>query len=196
MMLLHLVPQIINRYSNVKVELIDVQLPELNVVLMGGKELVVRQPFPNKTYYVACRKAGRKAIQGVYLEVDKPLTNFSVLTRWKAQSVWFEKVLTHRVNYMITDTDFNVVSDDHTLQPIHFSSSPPVYTQPRMDVLIDEHHKRGELSSLKDEDEEGVMVNRVEDITLSTFEKEKLLKASQHNNRLPTFEQRFIVQGL
>ncbi len=82
MMLLHLVPQIVNRYLDVELELIDVQIPELNVILTGGEDLVVRKPFPNKTYHVACRKVGRKAVHGLYLEVGKQLTKFSVVTRW------------------------------------------------------------------------------------------------------------------
>ncbi len=206
-MLLHLVPQIMNRYLNVELELIDVQIPELDVTLTGGKDLVVRKPFPNKTYNVACRKVGRKAIHGLYLEADKQLENFSVITRWKAKSeLWTtepEKVLTHKVNYTVADIDFDVVSDDHTLLYgqfgfesrwlTDFRVDPPVKTQPRMDVLVCEYHKRGENISLEDEYEDVVMVNRVEEITVPTVEKERLMKRGMHNDRLPSFEQRFIV---
>ncbi|MFN1619679.1 DUF6012 family protein [Vibrio rotiferianus] len=202
-MLLHLVPQIMNRYSNVELELIDVQIPELNVTLTGGKELVVRKPFPNKSYHVACRKVGRKAVHGLFLEVDKQLTNFSVITRWKAKCAIFINTLTHRVNYTVADTDFDVISDDHTMQYAQFEFEsrwltdfridPPVNTQPRMDLLICEYHKRGENISLKDEYKDVVMVNRVEDITLPTIEKERLMKRGELDDRLPTLDQRFIV---
>lgn len=206
-MLLHLVPQIMNRYSNVELELIDVQIPELNVTLTGGKDLVVRKPFPNKSYHVACRKVGRKAMHGLYMEVDKQLKNFSVITRWKAKCAnWTdeqEKTLTHRVNYTVADTDFDVISDDHTMQYAQFEFEsrwltdfridPPVNTQPRMDLLICEYHKRGENISLKDEYKDVVMVNRVEDITLPTIEKERLMERGAHNDRLPTLDQRFVV---
>ncbi|ELA7456835.1 hypothetical protein WB881_000333 [Vibrio parahaemolyticus] len=206
-MLLHLVPQIMNRYSNVELELIDVQIPELNVTLTGGNDLVVRKPFPNKSYHVACRKVGRKAVHGLFLEVDKQLTNFSVITRWKAKCAnWTdeqEKTLTHRVNYTVADTDFDVISDDHTMQYAQFEFEsrwltdfridPPVNTQPRMDLLICEYHKRGENISLKDEYKDVVMVNRVEDITLPTIEKERLMERGAHNDRLPTLDQRFVI---
>ena len=206
-MLLHLVPQIMNRYLGVELELIDVQIPELNVTLKGGKDLVVRKPFPNKSYYVACRKAGRKAMHGLYLEADKQLKNFSVITRWKAKSEHWttepEKVLTHKVNYTVADTDFDVISDDHTLLYAQFGFEsrwltdyridPPVKTQPRMDVLLCEYHNHGENISLEDEYEDVVMVNRVEEITVPTVEKERLMKRGMHNDRLPSFEQRFIV---
>ncbi|MEZ8930339.1 MULTISPECIES: DUF6012 family protein [unclassified Vibrio] len=208
-MLLHLVPKIMNRYSNVELELIDVQIPELNVTLTEGKDLVVRKPFPNKSYHVACRKVGRKAMHGLYLEVDKQLTNFSVITHWKAKCAnWAdeqEKTLTHRVNYTVADTDFDAISDDHTLQYgqfgfesrwlTDFRINPPVKTQPRMDVLICEYHKRGENISIEDEYQDVVMVNRVEEITLPTVEKERLIKSAAHNDRLPTLEQRFIVES-
>ncbi|EGR0437968.1 hypothetical protein FDE29_13795 [Vibrio parahaemolyticus] len=206
-MLLHLVPQIMNRYSNVELELIDVQIPELNVTLTGGKDLVVRKPFPNKSYHVACRKVGRKAVHGLYLEVDKQLTNFSVITRWQAKCAnWTdeqEKALIHRVNYTVADTDFDVISDDHTMQYAQFEFEsrwltdfridPPVNTKPRMDLLICEYHKRGENISLKDEYKDVVMVNRVEDITIPTIEKERLMKRGELDDRLPTLEQRFMV---
>ncbi|WP_146449911.1 DUF6012 family protein [Vibrio kanaloae] len=207
-MLLHLVPQMMNRYSNVELELIDVQIPELNVILTGGKDLVVRKPFPNKSYHVACRKVGSKAMHGLYLEVDKQLANFSVITRWKVKCTnWTEqeKTLTHRVNYTVADTDFDVISDDHTLQYgqfgfesrwlTDFRIDPPVKTQPRMDVLVCECHKRGENISIEDEYQDVVMVNRVEEITLPTVEKERLIKSAARNDRLPTLEQRFIVES-
>ncbi|WP_375751568.1 DUF6012 family protein [Vibrio sp. HN007] len=206
-MLLHLVPQIINRYKEVELSLVDVQIPELNVVLTADKDLVVRRPFPNKTYFVACRKTGRKAMHGLFLEVDKQLKSFTVITRWNAKSAYWEpetgKTLTHQINYTVADSDFDAISDDHTLLYgqfefesrwlIDFTVDPPVNTQPRMDVLVCEYHSRGENISLKDEYEGSMMVKRVEDITIPTIETERLMKRGMHNSRLPAFEHRFFV---
>lgn len=208
-MLLHLIPKIMNRYLDVQVELIDVQIPELNVTLTGGEHLVVRKPFPNKSYYVACRKVGRKAMRGFLIETDKQLRQFTVITRWNAKSeLWkpeTEKVLTHKVNYTVADSDFDVISDDHTFYYAQsnfesrwltdFSIAPPVYTEPRMDFLYCEYHKRGEHVAVDDRYDEVVMVNRVEDITVPTIEKERFSMREKLDSRLPGLSFRFITEN-
>ncbi|MFG0773063.1 DUF6012 family protein [Vibrio plantisponsor] len=208
-MLLHLIPKILNRYLDVQVELIDVQIPELNVTLTGGEHLVVRKPFPNKSYYVACRKVGRKAMRGLLIETDKQLKQFTVITRWNAKSeLWkpeTEKVLTHKVNYTVADSDFDVISDDHTFYYAQsnfesrwltdFSIAPPVYTEPRMDFLYCEYHKRGEHVAVDDRYDEVVMVNRIEDLTVPTIEKERFSMREKLDSRLPDLSFRFIAEN-
>lgn len=200
-MLLHLVPQIVNKYSDVVVSLIDVQIPELNVTLKADIDLVVRKPFPNKTYLVACRKIGRKAIHGLYIDVDKQLEHFSVITRWAVNAT---RVVTHKVNYTVADTDYDAISDDHTMLYAQsnfesrwltdFKIDPPVNTQPRMDVLFCEHHKRGGNVLLKDDHINGFLVQRVEDITIPTIEIERLTERGMFSNRMPALENRFTVE--
>lgn len=208
-MLLHLIPKIMNRYLDVQVELIDVQIPELNVTLTGGEHLVVRKPFPNKSYYVACRNVGRKAMRGFLIETDKQLKQFNVITRWNAKSeLWkpeTEKVLTHKVNYTVADSDFDVISDDHTFyyaqsnfesRWLHdFSIAPPVYTEPRMDFLYCEYHKRGEYVAVDDRYDDVTMVNRVEDLTVPTIEKERFSMRERLDSRLPDLSFRFIAEN-
>ncbi|WP_255653935.1 DUF6012 family protein [Arsenophonus apicola] len=70
-MLLHLSPRYYLRYSDVQLDLIDVSVPELNLTLKGGVDIVARTPYPNKCYQIACRKKGRKAINGIFIETDK-----------------------------------------------------------------------------------------------------------------------------
>ncbi len=202
-MLLHLVPQIMNRYRDIELSLIDVTIPELNLTLNAGTDLVVRKPYPNKSYHVACRKVGRKAMQGLLLELSNTIQTFTVITSWNVKAALWEKTLTHQVNYTIADTDFDVVSDDHTYLYAckdfesrwltDFREAPPVKTQPRMDVLSCEYHKRGESVSIKDEYDDVVMVKRVEDITIPTIELERFKNRSMSGDRLPSFDDRFIV---
>ncbi|MEZ8372786.1 DUF6012 family protein [Vibrio cyclitrophicus] len=201
-MLLHLVPKILNRYQGVDVSLVDVQIPEINLTLKAEVDLVVRKPFPNKCYFVACRKVGRKAICGLYLDVDKQLESFSVITRWEFNA---EQILTHEVNYKVADTDYDAISDDHTMLYAQsdfesrwitdLESNPPVNTQPRMDVLLYEHHSRGENVSLQDDYLDGILVKRVENITIPTIETERLTKRGMLPNRMPDLEHRFTVKG-
>lgn len=202
-MLLHLVPQVVNRYKDVELELTDVTIPELNVTLKAGEDLVVRKPYPNKSYYVACRKIGRKAMQGLILELDKTIQAFTVITSWHVKSRLWAKTLTHQVNYTVADTNFDVVSDDHTYLYAcdnfkdrwltDFQIDPPVNTQPRMDVLICDYHKRGESVSIEDEYDDFVMVKRTEDVTIPTIELERFKSRSMHGSRLPSLDDRFIV---
>lgn len=47
-MLLHLSPRYYARYTDVAVDLIDVSVPELNLVLKGGKDVVTREFIDNE----------------------------------------------------------------------------------------------------------------------------------------------------
>ena len=82
-MRLHLVPKIFNKYADVTAELVSVEVPEIGLTLVAGIDIVTRRPYPNKAYHVACRKKGRKAITGLFVDVEEHLANFTVSTTWK-----------------------------------------------------------------------------------------------------------------
>ena len=69
-MLIHLVPKILFKYSN-KISIESLEISKLNLFL-SGDDLVVRKPFPNNQYHVACRGQGKKAIKGILIETDAP----------------------------------------------------------------------------------------------------------------------------
>ena len=64
-MLLHLSPTLCNEGQ--AVALVDVHVLPFGLRLVGGVDVVARRPYPNKTYHVACRKVGRKAVRGILL---------------------------------------------------------------------------------------------------------------------------------
>lgn len=109
-MLLHVSPKLVN--AGPDVALIDVLVMPYGLRLIGGVDVDARRPYPNKTYRVACRKVGRRAVHGLLLLTPEPLTRWSVVTRWAVDA---SVVLTHRVNYELLDSDFAAASDSMVL---------------------------------------------------------------------------------
>lgn len=112
-MLIHLLPKFLmcDVYGP-DVAMIDLHVPELNLTLRAGTDLVARQPYPNKRYWVASRKIGRKAIEGLLIETPGQLDTFTVETRW---AVAADAVALHRVTHKVLDTEFDAVSADMML---------------------------------------------------------------------------------
>ena len=81
-MKVHLTPSIYNKYSDVHVELIDLEFPDLNLVLKQGGDVVACTPYPNKRINVVRRKKGRKAINGFFVDIPEDMKTFILKTRW------------------------------------------------------------------------------------------------------------------
>lgn len=105
-MLLHIAPKIFSPHPSA---LVDIVIPELGLNLMGGKDVVGRNPFPNKMYTVACRKIGRKAINGFFVNVDEFVRSYTTITRWAAPN---DIIVTHVLKHAINDDEFDFVSDE------------------------------------------------------------------------------------
>lgn len=59
-MLIHLTPSFFLNYSNISVDLIDVEIPELGLHLHAERDITVRFPSPNKRlHYVAVKKGAK-----------------------------------------------------------------------------------------------------------------------------------------
>nr|WP_289883625.1 DUF6012 family protein [Xanthomonas arboricola]MDN0205520.1 DUF6012 family protein [Xanthomonas arboricola pv. corylina]MDN0218452.1 DUF6012 family protein [Xanthomonas arboricola pv. corylina] len=54
-----------------------------------------RTSYPAKRYQVACRKIGRKAMNGLLIEAAGTVDRFCVVTRWAVEG---EMLCTHEVN--------------------------------------------------------------------------------------------------
>lgn len=184
-MIIHLTPRYYNKYQDVLVDLIDVSIPELSLTLKAGTDLRVCTPFANKCYKVACRKKGRKAIDGILIKTDKPLHNFTVITRWVVNA----EISTHQVHYHVADSDFNAVTTAQTMwngwqsitpfknrteseswQTLRDKSEPSMLTLP---------HDLGEDVDDTDwiyneTDRDGIIRNRAEQIEIPTVEPERL----------------------
>lgn len=79
--------------------------PELNLHLVGGKDLKLGRPYPNRHYQVATKRSQRKHYNGIVLN-DTSLkvgSEFTVTATWAIESLKLE--LVHVVSYLVVDGD-------------------------------------------------------------------------------------------
>lgn len=202
-MLIHLVPQMYAcRFNAPQCSLIDIESPELGIKLKAGVDIIARRPYPNKNYLVACRKAGQKAIDGLFVQTKAPLNQFNIITRWAVDA---EHVVTHKVCYLILDDELDAVSTDMTMwyamceslggwgsrwpKTVYCGEHAPVALQPRMELVPSK--RAGEYTDLMDRN---VLVERSEVFRVPTIESERLLPVRRDVSifsRLPKIEDAF-----
>lgn len=188
-MLIHVTPRALLNEVDDNCSLVDIVVPELGLKLQEGKDVVCRRPYPNKRYLVACRKRGRKAWEGLLIQVPSKLAAFKVISRW---SVNAERVLTHTVEYELLDHDFDAVSDNPsywsaTYQggfedrwPRQYSGISPVKIQPKMTMP---NIELGDPQSLN------------ETLSIPTVPLERMYYGQPlANNRMPPVSDAFIVK--
>ena len=213
-MLIHITPRLLKPSSvGLTCGLIDVEVPELGLMLKEGRELVARTPYPNKRYLVASRKQGLKAIVGLFIDATSHIEAFTVITRWSVEG---ETLLTHRVHYVVLDHDHDAVTDSMVLW--HATSKslggftsrwpqvPKEWTaanaQPRMDVLKHKAEQGGRVGEVRDTvSPTGLIRERNETFRMPTVERARLLHprlATQFGGdrveRLPNIESAFKVE--
>ncbi|WP_234053715.1 MULTISPECIES: DUF6012 family protein [unclassified Xanthobacter] len=108
-MLLHLTPKAV---AAQEVQLIDVSFPEFDLVLREGTDLKARRPYPNKTWLVASSARERAAKDGILLETQERVSQFTMVTRW---AVAAEMVVTQEIAYRILDETHDAASADPCL---------------------------------------------------------------------------------
>lgn len=200
-MLIHLTPRYYLKYSDVQVDILDVTIPELNLVLKQGSDITIRTPFTNKNYKVACRKKGSKAINGIFVETDQYLRNFTVISRWAVNGA----ISRHTIHYHLGDNEFDATTEEDLLWNGFFNTpyrarckelalgGIPVKRQASMITLS------GDCNSNEDDnywvynesDGEGIIRVRTEYITLPTVERERLTTPFFGNKRLPVYKDAF-----
>ncbi|WP_187488900.1 DUF6012 family protein [Duffyella gerundensis] len=197
-MLIHLTPSYFLNYSDISLDLIDVEVPELGLHLHAEKDITVRFPSPDKRLHYVCRKKGRKAIFGILLNTDKYVTDITVITRWAVQG----EVSTHRVHMHI------VGADDAATDVIHLWSgvfntpfrdkSPdltknwiPASCQPRMTVTAGDRPSEREPAIWRLADQAGIIRQQTEYYTAATVEPERLTTPFKGYDRLPALEDAF-----
>lgn len=184
-MLIHLIPNILADRTNVPCSLVDLTCRELGLNLIGGKELTARRPYPNKNYLVACRKVGQKAVNGILVETQGALREFTVVTRW---AVAASHIATHSVRYILADEEFDTVTEEMMLwsathpsegeyksrYPIGLTYGSPLESQPRMEAF--KRIKRvGEFTDQLDK--HGAVIERSEVFRLPTIERDRLSRS-------------------
>lgn len=143
-MLIHIVPKLIEPDFPVTSAIVDISIPECGLLLVGGKDITARRPYPNKRHLVACRKKGNKAIAGILVEVEGHLSLYTAITRWLVN----DEIITHVVEHTVLDQELDAVSDDLTLcrphygtewqnrWPACYAKEKAIFRQPTMEVVI------------------------------------------------------------
>lgn len=195
---MHLTPSFFLNYSNIAVDLIDVEVPELGLHLHAERDITVRFPSPNKRLHYVCRKKGRKAIHGILINNDRAVTDLTVITRWAVQG----NVSVHRVHMHIVGDDdaatdaihlwsgvFNTPFRDKT--PAVVRNWIPASCQPRLSVNAGDRPSAREPAIWRRADSAGIIRQQTEYFTAATVEPERLLSPTRSNSRLPALEDAF-----
>jgi hypothetical protein len=188
-MLVHIRPKLFSPFKNVV--LLNMEF-DFGLHLAGGSDLRTGRPYPNKWYAVGCRKIGRKAVDGILLEL--PFREmFSCTAHWVIEA---ELVVTHQVDYTIIDRDFDAVSDDMVLWyacaaglggwssrfPNGCDRAVPVVSEPMMEVVAGRVDKRRRCDDIV---KGGLIASRRECFAMPTIERERILNTKLHQ-RIPT----------
>ncbi|CUJ69606.1 Uncharacterised protein [Achromobacter sp. 2789STDY5608633] len=197
-MLIHVIPRILLARAPVAhCSLIDFRCVELDLVLREGTDLTVGRPYPNKTYLVARRRVGRRAVDGLLIETPDHLPEFTTVTRWAVNG---DRVLTHEVQHILLDQDHDAATENMVLWyasghgnrefprrwPEHVNYGPPVSTQPLMDLRPSERHGTYEDTV----DGSGWLTKRRETFYMHTIERDRIdiLGRAWSSDRTPTLD--------
>jgi hypothetical protein len=189
-MLLHIRPRLF--YSGGAVTLVDATIEAFGLRLRGGPDLAIGRPYPNKRYTVAYRKIGRKSLDGILIETTKPVKEWRCTARWAVEAQF---LITHHVDYRISDEDFDAASDNMMLwygcgEGLGGWSSrmPPEAEGISLMYFEPEDFKRATCQDKRDV--YGRIVERHQTFTMPTIERERLL-TTELANRMPSVEMAF-----
>ncbi|ELB2105026.1 hypothetical protein QNZ87_004199 [Vibrio parahaemolyticus] len=192
-MLLHLSPMFISDGFAISPRLHKVVIPEIELELIGGEDVIARQPHRNKRYYTGCRKVGRNAIDGILVKAPQQLNSFTLMTLW--QLTPNRPPITHRVHYTLADRDFPFASDNLMLwgKRRHASTKEWSYAmgQPRMVMLPEHYHARQYRDISFTNDEMGCVETCSESIIIPSLPISALSDARHFNKRLPSLTDAF-----
>lgn len=202
-MLIHITPRFYTGNYAIPVQLVDVTIEPLGLVLRDGVDLAMRQPFPNKRIYVACRKVGRKGVNGLLIDTGAVRINeFEVVTRW---AVFADDVVTHRVKHVVLDEEFEAVSTDmvfwramceslggwESRMPAMPANASPASHMPSMAIMPEDGGRR--TGDVVDKlNRAGIITERREVFSLPTIQPGRLRNV-RLDDRLPLFEHAFTV---
>lgn len=197
-MLIHLTPSFFLNYSNISVNLIDLEVPELSLHLHVDRDITVRFPSPNKRLHYICRKKGRRAIHGILLNTNKTVSDLTVITRWAVQG----NVSMHRVHMHLVGDNDAATDAIHLWNGVHNSpfrdKTPlvarnwvPASCQPRLSVNAGDRPSARETAIWRRADPAGIIRQQTEYYTAATVEPERLLNPTRSNSRLPALEDAF-----
>jgi hypothetical protein len=190
-MLLHIRPRLLSPFK--RVSLVDLKIEPIGIHLLGGVDLTTGRPYPNKHYAVACRKQGRKPLDGILIETKRFIERMSYTARWAVEA---ELCVTHHVDYKILDHEFDAASDSMMLWhrccaelggwsnrfPPGSETKVPMTTEPVMEIdprTVDNRR------ACEDTIEGGWIVSRSEVFCMPTIEKGRILH-TKLGERIPS----------
>lgn len=204
-MYIHILPQLINTDMS-QVTLLSVSIPELNFKL-SGKELVTKNPYPNKIYYVGMRP-GRKALIGILLKTENPLNKFTTHYEWDVENVG---VVTHVVETYIEDQQYDLVSQD-AMTSLGFSGfesriykdyagMAPTHITPTMKTMLKTENSESKDKPKRLPVEEkiikigfyGYISYKKDELHVNSIESERLAKSLLFSGRYPLLKDAIIV---
>lgn len=142
-MLIHITPKFHIDPSQVfrvvpKAHITRIDMPELDLSLCGRKQIAARRPYPNKHWFVACRRVGHKAINGLLIRTETPIRHFTVVSHWAVDD---GLDFAHTVHYTVADSEFDAVSSEIPLwreRAATLASPPsgsPLQREPCMEMV-------------------------------------------------------------
>lgn len=213
-MLIHLCPRFLldrlhvptdtrSAKSAVRLELL--LIPELHVELRHGEHLATRRPYPNKRYYVGCRRIGQKAENGILIDAGQPIERFTATMRWIWACKGAEVESVQVVRYRVLDTTYDWVSDESLLWHARsdvvrgeiveaFESRVPpqlrlgtsgLTINPRMDSLYRPGGATSVFAVRQRVLDDGRVIWRDQDMELPTLERGRLRDSHPLRSRVP-----------
>jgi hypothetical protein len=207
-MLIHITPRMYIPHRVASCELASLNIKEFGLKLTE-KDLMARKPYPNKRFWVACRRKGQRAISGILLTTDLPVTSFTVEAHWVIDG--HQQPFTHVTNYRVLDSAHELVSDNMLLwysfesrgeewesrwAPAYKHLSP-AQASPKMEIFPRqrgadpaEKHRRDTLGV------EGFIEQRSEDFQMLTLEPERLFSPRTFSDRMPSRDSAILVSSI
>lgn len=197
-MVIHLRPRIFTGPWHVS--LVDLQITPFSLTLSGGVDLMTGHPYPNKGWQVICRKKGKKAMDGILLDVTGEIDSFNYTVRWTVHG----EPATHCVHCSILDHAFNAASDsavfwcptfDGTWSdrwPKEIARDGTMYIEPSMEVKsrIERKLPTHDVVNI----DTGWISERTQHFSMPTIEEERLfLFPHEDSSRMPSTDDAFQV---
>ncbi|KGQ44613.1 hypothetical protein JP28_03855 [Gallibacterium anatis] len=209
-MLIHLTPTFINLFCD-----IDVILEKLLIIVNGNeyeipiKDLSLKKPYLNKTYYVACRKFRNKSLIGLFVQVEpeqiNKFTEFTVYEKWKTLTDDdVEREHIHYITFNLLDNNFDAISQNFLLWQQYRHSQIhkdwiPVNCTPCMEYHTNILRNGVRYNKdIKDIYFNGIIKQRNEQYYVPTMPHKELLKRGNflYSNKMPDINDSFNLKGL
>ncbi|ENV52085.1 hypothetical protein L292_2095 [Acinetobacter junii CIP 107470 = MTCC 11364] len=178
-MLFHLVPKIYNPFSNIdNIQLLSISIPELNIDI-SENFLSLGKPYPNKNYYVGMLKNGRKATNGILIDLQSlELKSFTVYVKWILKIDEQQVELEHKIINHIEGDEINGLISHNAILWYGHKNFDINWPSPHMGQAPIEFQPALNL-------EKGGITHQVNEITLPILEVERLHSHIGAGDRMP-----------